>query len=542
MEDFISSLKNQKHVDLRYKRLTDDALLKIISKLKYKNDIEILDLRDNDLTSAGFKALFEESHCWQNNISEVYLGYNKLGGSDLSFLKKDSLKFPNLQVFSINDAGLTDIDLRYIVDFLIKQNLLSKVDISGNALGYASSLTISELIDKCCNLNLLYLSYNNLTGEYLDRLGKSIGKSISLRRLYARCLGLRDQGADLLTKNLSVNECLETLNLGDNEITDKGFSLICKNLRDNKTLKCLNLGRNKLTENSMHSLGQLLHSNDTLVEYNFGKNNIADNGMDILAQESDDISKINIKMFNVRDNNISDKCSSSLSKFFRKTSNIKNINLCDNKLTDIGVSSVCDSLSTKSNLSYFYLSDNKLSSRGMDYLAKCFNKKQVVFPFLINREELFDLSRMSEHDRNGLHLKFSKKDTTVQSFCLNYLEKNGENISSILFDNTQFELNELENLSRYLKTRSDIKFVSFRNCSLGPIEANVLFSGFKEMSLRIIDLKCNHLGKDGAKTLIRAVENHENLELVDLSYNYVGFEFIEEICTYHNLNRLIWKF
>ena len=78
----------------------------------------------------------------------------------------------------------------------------------------------------------------------------------------------------------------------------------------------MNLGRNKIEAGSTSPLGKLFISSKTLKEINLGKNNISDDGITILKEIIGDW-QIGLHMFNVRDNNISEKSANDFASFLK---------------------------------------------------------------------------------------------------------------------------------------------------------------------------------------------------------------------------------
>ena len=114
-------------------------------------------------------------------------------------------------------------------------------------------------------------------------------------------------------------------------------------------------------------------------------------------------------------------------------------------------------------------------------------------------------------------------------------------IYSIVFDGKKLTNAEIEKFANLFENRK-ITALSFRNCEISPFELPGLLSKLDIDSVKYLDFRHNNLGKEGAKLIAKKFCNSKELEFVDLSYNYVGFEFIEEISRYHHLDRTIWKF
>lgn len=533
-------LKNSKDIDLRYRSITDDELMDISNVISDNKEIKSIDLRDNKFSSKNLGFFFRQIEKSQETLEGLYLGYNKLGGYGLfDFFESKIASFKNLKKIYINNCFLTDEDFFHITRFLINNTQIQDLDISCNSFSSKSTQVIAELLEKCSSLVSFYFSYNNLTEEHIEYIGTLLGKNPSVQRIYARCLGLKDIGADLLTKSLAKNSTLKYLNIGDNEISDVGFIKVCQNLLSNEVLSCLNVGRNQITEKSMKALADLLKSNKSLKEINLGKNNISDIGVQILDESVGDAT-VGLSMFNVRDNNISQKGAKYLSSFVEKCETLEILNLCDNHLGTDGVEKTCSSVIPNNNIKYLYISDNDFSKKEIKVI-KSLKEKGICFPFFIDRFNLFAIEdAVEKRNTDAIKINVGKTKNSIEKILS---EHKDHVIFSINFDELELTADDLVFISDFIKNCSSLNALSFQKNNLDYEKIKTLAPALHNRpSLRILDFKHNKLGKDGTKLLAQSLDFNKNLEFIDLSYNYVGFEFIEEICHYHGLDRLCWKF
>lgn len=528
-----------KVIDLRHKFINDEKLLTISKSLEKNRHLQSVDLRDNVFCDKNLQFLLNSFANSKDSLEEIYLGYNDIGGHGLAFLLDSNIYFGNLRRIYINNCSLNDEDLCSLCKFLCNNTKVETLDLSCNNFSYRASITIAKIIENCKSLKSFYFSYNKLTSQTIEFISNSLEKNPTVSTIYARCLDLKDQGADLLTRGLNHNTNLKYLNIGDNDISDAGFIKICNNLVSNTGLHTLNLGRNKIAVGSMSALGKLFISNKTLKEINLGKNNISDDGIKILNETIGNC-QIGLHMFNVRDNNISEKSANDFASFLKHCQNLRILSLCDNSVGSHGMEIICESIFDHSNLKYLYVSDNDFSESVQG--LKTLSRKGVCLPFFVDRYDVFALKKpIEQHAYNKVKINVLKCGTDVKNVLTNYL--NNSKIFSICFDEMDLSDQDLVFIGQFIKNHSSIEAVSFQKNQLNCSKIKMLAPSFKgHPSLKIIDFKHNELGKEGTKVLAQELDKSNTLEFIDLSYNYVGFEFIEEICNYHKLSRLCWKF
>lgn len=519
------------YIDLRYCDLNDDNISIVLESIKQNDCITSLDLRDNNLTSKSLFYIFNVlGNKFSQCIEEIYLGYNKFCALAENINTWTEISFCKLKVLTINDNQLLSEDLDIWANFIVKQKKLQHLDISCNNLDESSVQTITNIVKQNQYLESLYLSYNPKINGKIAPLGQIIGNHKKLKTLYVRCLNLGDEGCDLLTKTLSNNKSLKTLNLGDNSITNTGFASICENLKKNTTLECLNLGRNLLTPNAMLILANFLQTNTTVNKYNFGKNEIGDTGLQVLAQNVLH-QKLPIKMFNLRDNAITDAGVDSLILFLEQLPILENINVCDNAISSSKILFLHTVLKRKKFIKFMYVDGNVIDKQAIKELTYV---SPIVVPFLKDRSEIFCLQEEAQKSIDNL----VKINANYYRDTDNLLPNS---IYSIVFDGKKLTNAEIEKFANLFENRK-ITALSFRNCEISPFELPGLLSKLDIDSVKYLDFRHNNLGKEGAKLIAKKFCNSKELEFVDLSYNYVGFEFIEEISRYHHLDRTIWKF
>jgi Ran GTPase-activating protein (RanGAP) involved in mRNA processing and transport len=157
-------------------------------------------------------------------------------------------------------------------------------------------LIIAEALNNNKTLELLSLSYNNLSDEGIQSLTNILSLNNSnLKILSLHSTGITDESVKHISKMLKTNTNLTWLHLGANKISDQGVHLLADVLiRYNKTLKILALSENELiTDSSVDSLVKIFKQNDSLETLWINECNLSVDGKKKLKQ----IFQSNIRLF-----------------------------------------------------------------------------------------------------------------------------------------------------------------------------------------------------------------------------------------------------
>ena len=277
-------------------------------------------------------------------------------------------------------------------------------------------------------------------------------------------------------------------------------------------------------------LANFLQANTTVNKYNFGKNEIGDIGLQILVQNVLH-QKLPIKMFNLRDNGVTGVGIDSLVLFLEQLPILENINVCDNAISSSKILFLYTVLKQKNFIKFMYVDGNVLDKQAIKELT-C--TQSMFVPFLKDRNEIFCLQGKSQKSIDNLVKINANYYQSIDSLL-------PKSIYSVVFDGEKLANVKIEKFAKLFENKK-ITALSFRNCEISPFELNYLLPKLDIDSVKYLDFRHNNLGKAGAKLIIKKFCNSKKLEFVDLSYNYVGFKFIEEISRYHHLDRTIWKF
>ena len=301
-------------VDLSTNHLSDSGILKLGDCLIKNPNLIHLDISSNELTPEGLRILIEKFSDSTSLISLDISSYNGLHRNRIGPVASESLcnilKFgPVLSYLEINEIGLTDAGLEWIIMGLDKNTVLLKLGIGGN------NITSKNIEEFCKVISLTNLEEINLSG---NKIGDEGSKWV----------------ADLLVGN-DVTSKIKKLDISKNEITYKGCGSIFLALRYNSVLTHLNIESNPLGAHAGQSLHFLMDNNFTIVWFNLNNCELKNGGI------------------------------SHLSLGLAKNKSLTTLILSNNGCKDLGLTSLCEALQENKilvnlDLSYNILQDGSL--------------------------------------------------------------------------------------------------------------------------------------------------------------------------------------
>ena len=348
--------------------------------------ITILNIFGNDINDFGFYLLSLGKF---KNISELYLGANKIGDDAMTYIAN----FKNLEILDMSYNALTFKGVNNICGKYFKN--ITSLNLDNNAIGVEGTYLIASYKDNdlkrlslvkndiCTKgaelisiMNLMKLESINISDNFINDLGFYFickGKFENLKELDVSLNKISDKGVIYLTE-ANFTETLTILNLSGNDITDSGMRSIsfCKmpeletlnlsvNYLKNKTgfhlskcsfdlLSSLSLERNKIKSNGLSNIITAKFFSN-LVNLNLAYCRLGNDGCQILTEAN--VAKI--VNLNLKDNNIDDDGIVSLCKGNWK--NLKDINLEDNDIGQIGIDAIVNSFLKQ--LTFLRLKGNK---------------------------------------------------------------------------------------------------------------------------------------------------------------------------------------
>ena len=219
---------------MSFQKIGDDYSKALSNSLKYKENLNSIELGSNRLTSIGTSCILKSINHNQELISKILnldLSDNKIGKNDITdlinYICDDSCNLENLNLFS-NLLG--DENIKKISEALSKyaSNRMEIINFGKNNISDSCILSLTKLIESCNYLRILNLSHNKITNYGGTLILKKIKNHHELRVLD---IGWNIIGNDF-TSSLSYEE-LVNQNLKNPEKKFLNFTL-AETLRTSK--------------------------------------------------------------------------------------------------------------------------------------------------------------------------------------------------------------------------------------------------------------------------------------------------------------------
>jgi len=269
--------------------VTDQALIAICACLdRYAIYIEDIDLRFNELTDVGAKAL-GDLIAKSPRLLGLNLQGNRIKSEGAQYLAESlkecaSLQYLNLNLNKIKTNGAMMVtELLFTHDKLLSLNLgNNKIDHDG-VIGILSVLNSSNYTLE--ELNLDNPVYKTICQSVAIHFGKMFQNNVGLQKLSVRKHQLRDDGVYVIMEHLLENNTLKVLDLNCNEIAFKGCEAIAKYLKSsNCSLEALHLANNKCSDYGAKAIAQAVAQNKSLIHLDMTYNGVNDMGLTFVAQ------------------------------------------------------------------------------------------------------------------------------------------------------------------------------------------------------------------------------------------------------------------
>eukprot|EP00949_MAST-11_sp_MAST-11-sp1_P004863 g4863.t1 len=151
-----------------------------------------------------------------------------------------------LHVLDLSFQILGDGKFRMLYDGLIHCKELRVLSLRGNGLTATAARVLAALLDKLSQLEVLDISWNNISDNGVKFLCEAFTGHVHLRALTAHECDIGEEGAHILAGHL---ERLHILDLSANAVKDNGFlELLSKAVQPNARIHELRLSENLITD------------------------------------------------------------------------------------------------------------------------------------------------------------------------------------------------------------------------------------------------------------------------------------------------------
>ncbi|XP_069765258.1 NACHT, LRR and PYD domains-containing protein 3-like isoform X2 [Narcine bancroftii] len=284
-EDLVSAvtaIHSLTDLQLGYNKLGDAGVNKLLSDA-LKNpqcNIQSLGLSFNGLTASCAKDIASVLTI-KNSLKSLNLSSNEMGDSGLKWLSV-ALRNPasKLQKLGLWAVGLTASCAKDLASILSETHSLTELDLGFNKLGDSGVEILSEALRKPnCKIEELGLDHNDLTASCTKVLGSALSQNSSLKGLGLCFNDLQDSGVKQVAAALSGPDCkIQSLRLKSVGLTDSSTDDLVAVLSNATSLKELDLRSNTFTDNSIIMLRRLITAQKTLEQIQLAENQFSSDG------------------------------------------------------------------------------------------------------------------------------------------------------------------------------------------------------------------------------------------------------------------------
>ena len=305
-----------------------------------------------------------------------------------------------VKVIDLENNNIDEDASHELATALHSNNVLEQLWLRGNKLNTAGALYILNSLEYLTTLQVLDLSYNNISSQSTDGIAAVIDSNLSLNQLW----------------------------LDGNDLHSTGTIKICKALKKIRTLSILSLCNNGITNDAADELSAVITQNVLLEDLLLSNNQLHSTGIELIAESLNKLIKLRkLDLFN---NNIGKEGASSLAVVVQNSTSLQDLFLSSNNLETSGALEICNALSHICSLHVLTLSNNNINDEVTSQLIEVLNNNHL-YALLIGGNglecgglkiaqviengniamQLLDLSdnKISEQDKEKIKVVFSKR-------------------------------------------------------------------------------------------------------------------------------------
>ena len=233
----------------------------------YRGHISYADFSFNYLTSKSMQSFVNIPPHILQNMSLLYLTFNKLDGSACDLLAKVVPSMSRLKELWLSDNPIGSGGAVEVIKALCGSGV-KQLWLYDTGIGEPDCEALCELLKSSHSLQDLYIQWNNLSSESVASIITGLSHNSSLTTLNISNSHFSMANVDSLASVLKDHsKCTLTgLDLQDCHISSEGAVKLAAALCKNSTLKCLYLNHNPIGVEGASSMSDMLQHNTSLEE------------------------------------------------------------------------------------------------------------------------------------------------------------------------------------------------------------------------------------------------------------------------------------
>ena len=560
--DVKSMLQN---LDISSNTIGDDGMLAISRWLRNNTTLQVLNVSNNNITSAGTKELEIIYNVLQKlDISNNWLSDD--GALDISNCLNHISSLSDLNI-SLNE--ITDEGAIQIAKAVKSNSSLLQLDISKNCIGINGLMSIIEVSNS--SLQFLKTTYNDVTKSDFTEIQQRINRSlhcITIANIYAswnkiiltdgdgcfmttKCLLYKTTGdhedvntfdiddikediwpikkiasvrfrVKLLSSCIKEDTVLQEMNLSK-KLTGIKYRLYFETFAEaiavNKTLHKLDISNNHLPDDVAVTMGECLKINNSLKELNMSHSNIHSKGGIKLAEAikvNKSLEKLDISL-----NDISDDGAVAIGDCLKNNNSLKELNMSHSNIHSKGGIKLAEAIKVNKSLEKLDISLNDISDDGAVAIGDCLK--------INNSLKELNMSHSNIHSKGGIKLAEAiKVNKSLEKLDISH---NG------ISDDGAVAIGDC------LKINNSLKELNMSHSNIHSKGGIKLAEAIKvNKSLEKLDISGNDISDDGAVAIGDCLKNNNSLKELNMGYNNIyirgGMKLAEAIKVNKSLEKL----
>ena len=375
---------------------------KIVNTKKCSNNTSIYVNAKNFVFVQKLQHYFNQSDITQLNTHDAK---QKLLQVDAKEMISSLYILEKVKVIDLENNNIDEDASFELATALHSNNVLEQLWLRGNKLNTVGALYILNSLEYLTTLQVLDLSYNNISS----------------------------QSADGITAVIDNNPLLNQLWLDGNDLHSTGTIKICKALKKIRTLSILSLCNNGITDDVADELSAVITQNVLLEDLLLSNNQLHSTGIELIAESLNKLTKLRkLDLFN---NDIGKEGASLLAVVIQNSPSLQDLFLSSNNLGTSGALEICSALSHICSLHVLTLSNNNINGEVTSQVIEVLNNNHL-YALLIGGNGLecgsLKIAQVIENDNIAMQL-FDLSDNNIS-------EQDKEKIKVVFLKRANFQL------------------------------------------------------------------------------------------------------